>query len=77
MSVFLLTISFSQYLSHNISAVESIDVQAFFKRALLYYLQDFPPRIFTYSASFDADAFLILSEGVNRTTFWEETSNLS
>lgn len=45
-------------------------LQAYIKRALLCYLQDFLPRIFTHSASFDAGAFLILSEGVNITTFW-------
>uniref|UniRef100_A0A8C6E0M0 Agenet-like domain-containing protein n=1 Tax=Moschus moschiferus TaxID=68415 RepID=A0A8C6E0M0_MOSMO len=40
-------------------------LQAYVKRALLYYLQDFVPRIFTHSASFDAGAFLILSEDVH------------
>lgn len=49
---------------------KALMVQAYFKRAFLYYLVDFLPRIFTHSASFDAGAFLILSEGVNRTTFW-------
>lgn len=61
--MFLLTVSSSV-------PWRALMLQANFKRAFLNYLQDFLPRVFTHSATFSAGAFLILSEGVSRTTFW-------